>query len=270
MIHININDKKPPEKWCRDAQKFTEQLNSLSTSKERKELIEKKRKLWGKLKPWLLQLSHDKCWYSEDKKGGSHLHVDHFRPKNRAKGLDGTEREGYWWLAFDWKNYRISCNIVNNYKGDYFPLKEGSPVATGPDDLCDEIIYFLDPTNPDDPPLLAFDESGLPKPSARKGTWEYERAKVTIERLHLDCYSLVDKRKEIWNHCIFLINQAQNLMKVQSESDYIKSNLKDIHKALKKIISEDAELSSTAKACLLSTGIDWVRNLVFESLNGGE
>jgi len=84
---------------------------------------------------------------------------------NRAKQLDGTERDGYWWLAFDWRNYRISGAIGNRPnrgeddeirgKADYFPLREGSPVATGPEcNLRDELIYFLDPTDANDPLLL--------------------------------------------------------------------------------------------------------------------
>lgn len=106
MIHINMSSKEPPQEWCRKAESLTEKLKRL-TPEERKKLIEKNN-IWGELKEWLLQLSHGKCWYSEAKEIYSFYDVDHFRPKNRAKQLDGTERDGYWWLAFDWRNYRIS------------------------------------------------------------------------------------------------------------------------------------------------------------------
>jgi len=263
MIHININDKEPPEEWCRKAELVTEQLRNLNAS-ERKKLTEKHSNLWGELKDWLLGLSHGKCWYSEAREIFSHYHVDHFRPKNRAKQLDGTEREGYWWLAFDWRNYRISGSVGNIRKGDYFPLKDGSPVATSSEcDLRDEVIYLLDPTDPVDPFLLTFDESGRPKPAVTEteSKWAYERVMITIDLLYLDFPLLVDERKRIWNKCLRLISQAENLM-MRSPGATINADLKNILRELREMISAEAELSSTARACLLSSGTLWVKTFV--------
>ena len=64
--------------------------------------------VWGEIKNELLEMSHGKCWYSEAPDAVSDWHVDHFRPKKRALDEDKTEHEGYYWLAFDWKNYRIA------------------------------------------------------------------------------------------------------------------------------------------------------------------
>lgn len=261
MRYINIEDKSPSAEWCEKAEQKTEQLKRLSSSEERKDFIGNNN-IWGDLKAWLLQLSHDKCWYSEAREIFSFYDVDHFRPKLRAKQRDGTRRDGYWWLTFDWKNYRICGNIGNRRKGDYFPLKRGSPVATDCDcDLCDEIICLLDPTDPSDPLLLTFDESGYPQPAAPKTTFDYIRATVTIKILHLDYRPLVDERKKIWNKCNSLIAKAQNLMK-ESRSVTRQADLKSIFKELKEMTSEDAELSSTARACLLCSGLVWARNFV--------
>ncbi len=39
------------------------------------------------------------------------------------KGVDLSDR-GYWWLAYDWKNYLFACTVCNSkYKGNYFPLE---------------------------------------------------------------------------------------------------------------------------------------------------
>lgn len=76
MIHINIDDKEPPEDWLCKAELVTEQLKSLSTPEEKKKLIEKHSDLWGELKDWLLELSHGKCWYSEAREIFSHYHID--------------------------------------------------------------------------------------------------------------------------------------------------------------------------------------------------
>lgn len=278
MIYININGKNPRGDWCRRAEELTEQLKNLHTHEERKRLIESKRHMWKELKDFLLNLSYGKCWYSEARDIVSDYHIDHFRPKNRARELDGNEREGYWWLAFEWKNYRIAGSICNSLhcsadgetrgKADFFPLRDGSPIAENPTcDLEDEIIYLLDPTDPNDPLLLTFDESGYPNPAVPEGTWEFERAKESIKLFHLDYPSLVDERKKIWINCYRSIYLAQNLMKKQSQmtSASTKAQLKNELERLREMISRDAELSSTARACLLSSGISWARNLAINS-----
>ena len=39
-----------------------------------------------------LELSHQKCWFSEAKDRFSHLDVEHYRPKMRAKNKGGKPR----------------------------------------------------------------------------------------------------------------------------------------------------------------------------------
>lgn len=278
MIHINIDGKRPPDEWCEKAEKITEQLRELDNHDERTKLIEKNQEIWKEIKKWLIDLSDGKCWYSEARDIVSDYHVDHFRPKNSAKELDGTYREGYWWLAFDWRNYRIAGAICNcrhrsadgdtRGKHDFFPLQEGSPVANSPTcDLEDEIIYLLDPTDPDDPLLLTFDESGYSQPAAFEGTWGYERAKESIRLFHLNYGALVDERKRIRKSCEFSINLAQNLMLELNEKPSVtkKNRLKDELKRLREMISRESELSSTARAYLLSSGIPWARILTLTS-----
>lgn len=278
MIHINIDGKRPSDEWCEKAEEITELLKKSENYDSRKKLIKNNQKIWKDIKKWLINLSDGKCWYSEAKEIVSDYHVDHFRPKNSAKELDGTIREGYWWLAFNWSNYRIAGSICNSPhcsadgdtrgKADFFPLKKGSPVANSPDcDLEDEIIYLLDPTDPDDPLLLTFDESGYSQPATPEGTWGYERAKESIRLFHLDYVSLVDERKKIWKNCELLIINAQNLMLEQSEKPSVtkKNELKNKLRRLREMISREAELSSTARACLLSSGMPWARNLTLTS-----
>ncbi len=271
--YINIEDKEPPEVWLRRAEELTQQLMELDFQDERKSLI-KANRIWSdsEFKTWLQSVSHNKCWYSEAKEIYSDYDVDHFRPKFRAKQCDGGEREGYWWLAFDWKNYRISGTIGNRPhsdendgivgKADYFPLKDGCSPAICGSDLRDEIIYLLDPTDPDDPPLLTFDETGHSQPAvADEDTFDYKRAKVTIQILHLNYRLLVDERKKIWNKCNMLLSKAQNIMR-QSRSATRKAELKFVFKELREMGCEEAELSSTARAFLQGCGEVWARDLI--------
>lgn len=271
MRYINIESKNPPEKWFEKAKELTEDLKKAATLEERNEIIDKN-KFWNdkEFKRWLQGLFHNKCWYSEARDIFSFYDVDHFRPKKSVKQLDGTTREGYWWLAFDWKNYRISGAIGNRPnkdeddqtrgKADYFPIRQGSPIAISPEyDIRDEIIYLLDPTNPNDPPLLTFDDSGNPFPASPKGSWEYLRVETTIKILHLDYCLLVDERKRIWVKCTILMNDIENLMceRYRRTSVTDGADLKNKMNQLREMISEEAELSATAKACLLSSGRKW-------------
>jgi hypothetical protein len=244
---------------------------AMSSSEDRRRFIKKNRSLWSELKSWLLDLSFGKCWYSEAREIVSDYDVDHFRPKNAAKNLNGTERNGYWWLAFNYKNFRVVgtiCNRLHNDendelrgKGDFFPLSENcSPARSPDDDLDDELIYLLDPTNRDDPLLLTFDETGYPRPTASEGTWNHKRAITTIKLLYLDFRPLVDERKKIWTKCNILVNQAQNIMK-ERESVSRDRRLREILGDLRDMTSPKAELSGTARACLRSCGLDWAKAL---------
>ena len=276
MIHISIEGIEPDDKaWLEKAQRLTDQLKAATTMEERKAIIERNKGMWGEVKEWLKTLSHGKCWYSEAKELCSFYDVDHFRPKNRAVDLDDREREGYWWLAFEWRNYRLSgqiCNRPNKNengelrgKWDYFPLQAGSRVACCPeDDLDDEIIYLLNPIDPYDPVLLSFDETGEPVPADEVGTWHSDRVKATIKLLHLDSTPLVEERKKVWSRCRTKLDKAQKIMKDNGNrmSASLKSELKHIQEELREMVASDSELAGTARACLLKSGIGWAQNLV--------
>ncbi len=48
--------------------------------------------------------------------------VDHFRPKSRLH--DDVSHGGYWWLAYVFDNYLLSCSVCNSvYKRNRFPLR---------------------------------------------------------------------------------------------------------------------------------------------------
>ena len=87
MIHIDISNEQPPADWLQKADRVTAKLKA-ATDIEKREIINNNN-LWTDLKDWLQDLSHQKCWYSEAIESFSDYEVDHFRPKNRSKHLDG-------------------------------------------------------------------------------------------------------------------------------------------------------------------------------------
>ncbi len=63
--------------------------------------------------------------------------VDHFRPKSSVRGE--RAHGGYWWLAYDFTNYLLSCRICNStLKSDRFPIRTGCKRCTF--DIRDRLV----------------------------------------------------------------------------------------------------------------------------------
>jgi hypothetical protein len=142
----------PPQDWIEQADALSEALKSSSDEVARAALIEANERLWrdSRVRDWLVEIHHHKCWYTEAKESVSAYHVDHFRPKGRVTEADGTQRPGYWWLAFNWRNYRISGQLINVKKRDVFPVHiSGHARADAPDLLKLEGHRLIDPVEQD-------------------------------------------------------------------------------------------------------------------------
>lgn len=264
MRYINNTVKEPPQEWKTKVEEVQHQIEQAANQEERNEIIDQNSKLWGKLKDWLLELSANKCWYSEAQDCYSHWEVEHYRPKKRAKNLDGTDREGYWWLAFDWKNFRICGNVGNRKKGAFFPLKDGTHIASSRNrNIDDEFPYLLDPTNQEDPLLLSFIEDGtaVVMPGITD-EWKKSRVDVSIDRYKLNSHKpLVGARQSVWQLCRLKLNELQNLLK-DNESASAKAKINDRMSQLREMVKENAPFSSVARECLLMSGIPWALRLV--------
>lgn len=264
MIYISVHGKEPPRELLDKAKQLTLKLEAAVTEEERNQIIDKNSQVWREFKDWLLSLSEGKCWFSEAKDIYSHFEVEHFRPKKKAKNIDGVEREGYWWLAFEWTNFRICGNVGNRKKGTFFPLREGSFVATSANrSIEDEIYYLLDPTDPDDPNFLAFNEEGnaIPAPGLEK--WQKERVEVTIKLLKLYHEPLAEARRDVWRRCRDKLEECEKLMRRLSKggSATLKERASAVMGELRQMVNPKEPLSSTAISCLLSSNIPWARRI---------
>lgn len=280
MRWINVDNYSPPDTWLKKANAVTELLKSVKSKEERKKIIEDNSSLWRELKNDLFKLSHGKCWYSEAKRTVSFFDVDHFRPKNNVKALnwDGFETinidEGYWWLAFDWKNYRPAGEITNRKnsdedgvcrgKQDYFPLLKGCQCAANPNDTIEyEIPVILDPTVLEDSIIISFDMNGEVIPAVPNDTFEYYRAKITIKLLHLDNPLLTDARLYVWNYCKRLLDEIEKIiLKRDAASPLIEEIKRNRLAELAELLSPKSEFSSVATACILQSKHLWAKNLL--------
>ncbi|MEH6917532.1 HNH endonuclease [Priestia megaterium] len=96
--------------------------------------------LYREAKPALEELFNKKCAYCESKaKAVASFHVEHWRPKRKVK--ENLIHKGYYWLASEWENLFLSCPTCNSttYKGNRFPLKNGSRYANNSNDQIETI-----------------------------------------------------------------------------------------------------------------------------------
>lgn len=214
-------------------------------------------RIWGDLAVPLKALSNNKCWYSESKNPASDKNVDHFRPKNRVQ--EAPDHEGYWWLAFNWQNYRFSSQWCNQYrndkvsktsggKRDHFPLRPGSFRARlENDDHEQEEIELLDPIDPDDWKLLTFRPDGHPTPAKSVGTPDHDRAATTIDVYHLHCKELVDDRRPLAGRVQRLVQNMEHL-RPKIADPKMRVLYKEEQKELLRAIQKGSEYSAAALA----------------------
>lgn len=261
MRYIDTSGYQPDSTWLTKADALTKELLDAKTITEKHKIIDDNQAFWGELKDFLLAISLEKCWYSESKNTYSYMHVDHFRPKKKAIGVDKIDYGGYWWLAFDWTNYRISGAVGNVLKRDKFAVLKYK--ASKPDDLLDdEIIYLLDPTEIEDVSKITFNSNGeVMSIDKDKNSWDYKRADYTIKTLKLNYKKLKDARKVSWAECSNLILETEKLIQdnCQNPSANRRGQIKQKLKQLKKLTKASSEFSEAIKTCLISSGLEWAR-----------
>ena len=273
MRYINIKNILLPVGWEEKAQALNKQLTLAEDSDARK-LIINNNPIWKDLFIPLNNLSKGKCWYSEALDVMSDRDIDQFTPKNESKNTDGIARadeEGYWWLAYDYENYRFSSQYSNQLRKDkfdkaketrgkwaFFPLFEGSIVAKNKPRCNDEEIMLLDPCDENDPPLLTFDSKGkaIPNASALLEPRDRIRVDTSIKIYHLDHKPLEELRERLWDFCQRMINEIRSITSdPEGVSNFGRNRIKFLKDEIKKLTSRDEELSAVAIACCEHNGL---------------
>lgn len=244
----------PPQDWIDDAKAVTDQLRAATSETQRADIIKKNERLWtdNRIRDWLLNQFNNKCWYTEASESVSPIHVDHYRPKGRVKDLDGKESTGYWWLAFDWGNYRISGHLINSKKSDSFPIVEGFRAREF--DMVTlklEAPLLIDPIK-EEARLVSYErdeDACIAVPAADISEAEKFRAEKTIELLGLNRLTkLNQKRAESWDECLMAIadykggSEDPQALRLVNQTSAIK--------ALKKKVAYEVEFSSISEACI--------------------
>jgi len=279
MIYANPRRLEIPDELRQELEEAAQELLTLQSNDERKTYIDKKSPLWREVRPFLARVNglneNDyKCWYCESKGAGFTHHVDHFRPKKRVKNAGGQEEPGYWWLAFNAGNYRLSCQRCNTGAGkrDQFPLAEGCQRACDPSaNLEDEIPLLLDPTLAGDPILLTYSEDGRVYPRFPKNSLPGIRAEISIQVYDLNQVSKVEGRKPVWLDCSELAKRAKRaldqLLAAPPEAKLVaKERFEDVCQDIQKRVLDSAEYSAMVRYCFRgmsrAMGEEWLSDLI--------
>lgn len=205
MIPIDLSELEVSDDWRNNAEKLTNELASKPSAKRSEFIDENRDSTWGanELRQALSELVGHKCWYTEVALAGADPHVDHFRPKGAVREVDenlkntGTSIAGYWWLAFEMENYRLTCQHANarrvdedsdGGKWDYFPVEGDRAAEKTPTPQITESKLILDPASVADVQLLWFDADGSPSCSQWKrppNDYDKRRVEATIWIYHL-------------------------------------------------------------------------------------
>ena len=139
----------------------------------------------------LLKLFHGKCAYCESLVSSNQSpNIEFFRPRDSALGLDGSfANDHYWWLAFEWANCLLACDLCYSVKASRFPVMKAraKPLTVGVK-LDKESPLLLDPCRDDPETHLVFAKNGRVVSVTAQG-------QCTIEVLALNREPLVRERK---------------------------------------------------------------------------
>ncbi|GCE14505.1 hypothetical protein [Tengunoibacter tsumagoiensis] len=279
MRYINQQSITLPPDWSMKATRALNKARDLSCS-ERKDFIKRSNSIWKELKDELLACSHGKCWYCESSiSATSSGDIDHFRPKNEVE--EAPDHGGYWWLAFDWRNFRYSCEHCNRInidsstkvkggKTSHFPLCDEQTRCCTESSLDEEEPMLLDPTVSRDPLLLTFDMMGMacPARSPEQNVKEYQRARCSIEIYHFNRVHLKNRRKfQICDRIQQLIVAGDELYQYYAieptQATY--KSFQRICETLLEMIDPVAEYSSAARAILYMYSDDehqWIQDIL--------
>lgn len=270
MMYIDknkINISNP--RWLEKATELLIEMNESNSTAERNEIIDKNHRYWKLFKEHLKKISYNKCWYSETRNPYSHYHIDHFRPKKKVIEIDESERDGYWWLSFDYNNFRLSGSVGNTKKSNFFAVKYNKVVEPGP--LDDEGYYLLDPCCKEDTILLNFSQDGrvIESSPENEEKWHFERAKYTIEKLDLNYPDLVEARLQKWQDVTILIKKV-NKLNVDYNQQTTATKLAELNSAkneIRRLLAPCSELTSTVRSCLRASGQNWAYGILEENID---
>lgn len=273
MRFIDLTTFQPSGNWIQIANNHTATILPLTRDQRSDYFDVTQNKHWNE--PEFLELLKEhgkrKCWYTECR-SEVQLFVDHFRPKLTVTRITGSYnyaeagtrplQNGYYWLAYNYRNFRIANNVSNKRKGGYFPLANYSTSVeiypTG--DISPEVFMLLDPCVENDTALLIYDLI-KPKPIFEITGNEhlYHRAAISIMAYNLNDSFLKTLRTKVFKMCNNLLIEAEKAFN-NSDWDSLSINCSK----LVDMLSPEAEFTMMIEHRLIGLNKDWLEVYVLD------
>ncbi|MGN6152646.1 MAG: hypothetical protein ACTHOH_11675 [Lysobacteraceae bacterium] len=268
MIYVHRDWDTVPQEVKAALRQAAVELEALADVDQRKAYINANRDKWAAVRAYLSGMSHGKCWYSEAREAVSRYQVDHFRPHGRSKQAAKQYSEGYSWLAFDIENFRLAgvlCNTVNQEfsedsvgKGDWFPLADPARRATLQNrDTGQETPVLLDPTNPDDPYKLWFDEDGNVAPDPEMLPDQKAAVEEAITCLGLRQSRLNERRRAVLRRAARAAVRFKDTSRVPAGARTVRdmTNLNEARAELLAMSASKGEFAAAVRCLLVAYGL---------------
>jgi uncharacterized protein (TIGR02646 family) len=201
------------------------------------------------VKDSLMAAQHDKCAFCECKI--AHIQygdVEHFRPKAafRQKVGDPLTRPGYYWLAYDWANLLLSCQLCNQrHKENLFPLRVQKYRARSPaNPLARERPLLVHPGLEDPARHIAFKKfNAVP----RKGS---SRGLATIAALGLNRSKMIDVRLTSYEDFVLLgtLRERLRVIPAAKRTQLDTRDLAEVERLIQYHTSPQAQFTAMARA----------------------
>lgn len=200
---------------------------------------------WGSYKSQIAKATRGRCGYCDGSVAdGQNGDVEHYYPKGAIWNLskdasergqderwtakvEGRKRDvasnwGYWWKAYDWDNYLLSCLACNQkWKLSYFPVKTEGKRKLPPRKNEKETPLLLNPFFGLEPVKhLQFLREGSIK-ARRKSVF----GQATIDVCGLDRLALTKERRKTARTTHRLVREYNRLGNDEEESDQIMFDL---------------------------------------------
>lgn len=228
--------------------------------------------IWGTIKEDLAINQSNKCCYCEIKRQPKlETDVEHFRPKKSP--TENKNHPGYWWLAYEIKNYFFACKTCNEiYKKNHFPLKNEPDRLLSCDDYIDdpesymklintiEKPLFIHPIEEDPEEFFIYDWRVKGRIKIFPSDKDQERAQSTIEKIGLNNTFLKEERFKYLNHLRLLDKKMKAaLYYAEVDGKYIQVN--QIAEDIKKITSAQEEFAGFKRDFFKQAGLaEYINN----------
>jgi len=207
----------------------------------------------AEVKSTLQTIQDGKCCFCEAKiLHVSYGDVEHYRPKaGWIQANEKLNKPGYYWLAYDWDNLFLSCQICNQrHKKNFFPLLDNSKRALSHEgNIADESPFFIKPDKDNPEQFIEFKEE-IPFPLNG-----HHRGSSTILTLGLNRETLNENRRIKLALVRILYNLARDIPVTTPEIK--KKAVHEIKKLAAEYTVDNAEYTAMFRAFFSKNPIDF-------------